>query len=379
MSGWEQAISAWRARWHVPSDVVLCEGDLRLPLDLDDRLHRALLRARLNRASRVELREAGRCDELAWAGRACELLVPLILARSQPTEDRPHTALSTAVARADALVPGYSALLHAQLFGHPLRFDEILTDHVPRLLDNVEDYVVLWWFRRHHDTTRPDTDHHLELCLRLAEPGEYGAAAARLAHWAAELSVQGLLAHVNLGVYQPQHGRYGHGTVMAAAEAVFAADSTAAAAQITMATRAGIPSQAVAAASMANLAACFAPTPVEGCRWLINLLPQEEGKLDRALRDAALPLATPSDDRAALRTYPGGAIVAAAWDRRRVALATYRDRLAEDRDPATVLRSLLHDHHVRAVAADPGGERVTNRLARIAAQRQISLISRESQ
>lgn len=379
MPAWEQAISAWRARWHVPSDVVLCEGDLRLPLDLDDRLHRALLRARLGRASRVELREAGRSGELAWAGRACELLIPLTLARAQPVEDRPHTALSAAVARGDALMPGYSALLHAQLFGHPLRFDEILTDHLPRFLDNVEDHVVLWWFGRHHDTTRPDTDHHLGLCLRLAEAGEYGTVAARLAHWAAELSVQGLLAHLSLGAYQPQHGRYGHGTVMAAAEAVFAADSTAAAAQITMTTHAGIPSQAVAAVSMANLAASFAHTPVEGCRWLIDLLPQEQGKLDRALRDAALPLATPSEDRAALRTYPGGEIVAAAWDRRRVALAAYRDRLAEDRDPATVLRSLLHDHHVRAVAVDPGGERVTNRLARAAAQRQISLIRRGRQ
>jgi lantibiotic biosynthesis protein len=166
---------------------------------------------------------------------------------------------------------------------------------------------------------------------------------------------------------------------MAAAEVVFAADSTAVQAQITMATHAGIPSQALAAVSMANLAACFAPTPVEGCRWLIDLLPQEQGKLDRALRDAVLPLATSFDDRTALRTYPGGEIVATAWDRRRVALAAYRDRLAEDYDPAAVLRSLLHDHHVRAVAVDPGGERLTNRLARAVAQRQIALIPREKQ
>lgn len=379
MPTWEKALSTWRTRWQVPSDVVLCEGDLRLPLDLDDRLHRALLRARLDRASRVELREAGRSGELAWAGRACELLVSLTAARSQPSEDRPRTTLSATVAQDDALVPGYSALLHAHLFGHPLRFDEILTDHLPRLLGNVEDHVVLWWFRRHHDTTRPDADHHLRLCLRLAEPGNYGIVAARLAGWAAELSAQGLLAHLNLGVYQPQHGRYGHGTAMAAAEAVFATDSTAAQAQITMTTRAGIPSQAIAAASLANLAACFAPTPAEGFQWLIDLLPQEQGKLDRALRDVALLLATPFGDRAALRAYPGGEIVAAAWDRRWVALAAYRDRLAEDRDPAAVLRSLLHDHHVRAVAVDLGGERVTNRLARAAAQRQIALIRRGRQ
>lgn len=373
MPAWEKTLSAWRSRWRVPSTVVLCEGELRLPLDLDHRLHRVLLRTRLDRAGRVELREAGDQSDVAWVGRACELLVPLTLARPHAGGDRPRTALSATVARGDALLPGHSALLHAQLFGHPMRFDEILTDHLRRLLNEITDHMVSWWFRRHHDTIRPETDHHLGLYLRLPGPEDYGAAAMLIANWVAELRAMGLLAHLNLGTYQPQNGRYGHAK---AVEDVFTADSAAAVAEITMSTRAGIPSQAIAAASMTDLAACFATCPEVGCRWLIDLLPQEQGRLERSLRDAALMLAGTADDRAALSAHPGGESVAAAWDQRRVALAAYREQLAEERDPATVLRSLLHDHHVRAVGVDPDRERVTNRLTRTAALRQIALIRR---
>ncbi|MGH3930024.1 MAG: thiopeptide-type bacteriocin biosynthesis protein, partial [Pseudonocardiaceae bacterium] len=228
-----------------------------------------------------------------------------------------------------------------------------------------------------HDTTRPDSDHQLRLYLRLPGSVDYGAAAMLLANWVAELRALGLLAHLNLGTYQPQHGRYGHDAAMAA-EQVFATDSAAALAEMAMTTRVGIPSSAIAASSMADLAACFAALPEIGCRWLIDLLPQEKGRLQRSLRDAALLLVGADDNRAALRAHPGGAAVAESWDQRRVALAAYRERLADERDPVTVLRSLLHDHHVRVVGVDPDRERVANRLARVVAQRQIALIHRDT-
>lgn len=377
MPAWEKTLSAWRARWRVPSAAVLCQGELRLPLNLDDRLHRVLLRTRLDRAGRVELRETGDQSDLAWAGLPCELLVPLTVARPQAAGDYPRTERPAAVARGEALLPGHSAILHAQLFGHPMRFDEILTDHLPRLLNHVADDMLSWWFRRYHDTTGPDADHHLGLYLRLAGTEDYGGVARLLAHWAADLSGQGLLAHLNLATYQPQNGRYGHGTTMAV-EDVFAADSTAALAEIRFATRTGIPSPAIAAASMADLAASLATVPEVGWRWLTDLLTQEQGKQDRSLRDSTMLLAGTADGRAALSTHPGGETVAAAWDHRRVALAAYREQLTEERDPATVLRSLLHDHHVRAIGVDPDRERVINRLARTAALRQIALIRRRT-
>lgn len=87
---WETALDAWRRRLRAPAAVVLCQSELRLPLDLDHPAHRALLRARLGRDGRVELREAPTPADLAWLGRAHELLISLRLARPRPAEQQPQ-------------------------------------------------------------------------------------------------------------------------------------------------------------------------------------------------------------------------------------------------------------------------------------------------
>lgn len=66
---------------------------------------------------------------------------------------------------------------------------------------------------------------------------------------------------------------------------------------------------------------------------------------------------------------PGGTSLVLAWERRRSALAAYRNQLGRQRDPRPVLRSLLHMHHVRTLGVTPERERVTHRLARAAALR----------
>ena len=370
--GWESALEAWRLRLRVPAAIVLCEGELRLPLNLDHQLHRALLRARLGRAREVELREAPGPGDLAWIGRACEFLLPLRLAsRSAAGQQRAAVTPPRTVARGAGHLPGISPWLHAQIHGHPDRQDEILTDHLSRLLGSWDD-PPLWWFSRHREMTRPGASQHLGLYLRLPAPAEYGAAAARVGRWAAVLRGCGLMPHLELCTYYPETGRYGHAAAMAAAEEVFAADSAAALAQIAVTARSGTPPQAVTAASLADLACSYASTAREGMLWLIRQLPREQGSLERSLRDAALDLADPRDERAALRAMPGGENVVAAWERRRASLAAYRTRLAGQRDPLTVMRSLLHMHHVRSLGADPDRERASNRLARAAALHQIA-------
>lgn len=374
-STWDSALTAWRDRWQVPASVLLVEGEQRLPLDLDDRHDRMLLRRRLDRSSNVILRETGDHQDHAWAGRVCEFLVPLTAAR--PVDDRPRTAAHRTITRSDAQLPGNTAVLRADLRGHPWRFNDILTTYLPHLLNAVEDHTERWWFSRHHDSTRPDSDQYLVLSLRLQDPGQYGAAAARLADWAAQLRDAGLLADLALGTYQPP-GTYGHGPGNeAAAEEVFAADSAAALAQLHWASGTGLPIQAAAAASMADIAASLTPGPEAGYRWLCDLLPQEHGKLDRSLREAALRLAG-IDPLTELNMLLGGQPVATAWQRRRDALAAFRDQHDSGPEPAIVLRTLLHEHHLRGVGVDPGAERLTNRLARAVAQRQVALLSRRN-
>ncbi|MFB4284830.1 lantibiotic dehydratase [Nonomuraea sp. MTCD27] len=367
---WDKHLAAWRERWRVPSWVVLYQQEARLPLDLDARLDRLLLRTRLDRAGQVELREHPRGD---WTGRACEFLATLTAAPSARRGPAPPAVLERPVTM---LMPGAGDLLHAQLHGHPARYDEILTCHLPRLLQALD--LERWWFRRHRDTLRPDSLQQLWLYLQLSGPDQYTATTAHLADFAAHLQAQGLLARLCLAAYQPQTGRYGPGTALAASYQVAAADSAAALAQITMAARSGLPAQAIAAASMADLAAGLAPSPGAGYGWLVNQLPREYGELDRTLRDTSLLLAEPSDLYRALRDRPGGEEVARAWTVRRAALNVYRAELSRcRRAPITVLRSLLHDHHVRALGVDPDLEGVTNRLVRAAALRGLALAQQD--
>jgi thiopeptide-type bacteriocin biosynthesis protein len=366
-SRWGTALASWRQRWRVPARVVLCHGELRLPLDLDQELDRALLRTRLERAERIDLHEDSTAQGQGWIGRPAELLIPMTsimpLPRRLPVTAPPGTVLR----------PGGSALVYAQLVGNPARFDEILVRHLPSFIDEIADLVKLWWVRRHRDLIRLEADQHLAVFVRLAAVEHYGPVAARLAEFAAGLQSRGLPAQITLVSYSQHSGRFGEGPALQAVEQVFATDTVAAIAQLTMAEAAGLPAQALAAASMAQLAAAFAPDPEYGCRTLIRCLKQEGGALERTLRDHALDLADPAGDFQALRALPGGEAVAAAWRTRDVALAAYYRSLAEQRDPATVLHTLLHEHHVRAVGVDPEFEKVSGRLARAAALRRLAL------
>lgn len=379
LSDWEAALEAWRRRLRVPAAVVLRETDLRMPLDLGYPLHRALLRSRLDRAREVELQEAPASADLAWIGRAHELHLLLRLARPRAAERKPRAPSPVhAVARGAGHLPGHSPWLYAQLHGHPDHQDEILIEYLPRLVDDWEN-LPLWWFRRHCDTSRPDSEQYLSLYLQLPSPDSFGEAAARVGDWAAGLRDCGLVPHLQLATYHPEAGRYGHAGAMAAAEKAFAADSAAALAQIRLAVRTGLPPEAVTAASLVDLAIAYGETPAEGLHWLIDHLPQERGKLDQKLRDAALRLADPRDEWAALRGEPGGQDVTLAWQRRRAVLVAYRTQLARQGNPYTVLRSLLHLHHVRAVGVAPDRERVGHRLARAAALRQTAHGRRDGQ
>lgn len=367
--GIEETLRAWRQRWRVPARVILCHGELRLPLDLDQKLDRTLLLAQVKRAGRIELQEDGPPGGQNWIGRPAELLIPMT-ATTPPARPLPAIAPPGALLR-----PGDSAVLHAQLVGNPARFDEILTAHLPRLVDNLDGLIGPWWVRRHRDMIRPETDQHLAVCMRLTGPDRYGPVAAALAAFAADLETRGLPGHLTLASHSQHPARYGEGPALAAAEKLFAADTRTAIAQIAMAHASGIPAQALAAASMAYLAASFAPDPCSGYRALVGCLRQEHGPLDRQLRDHALGLAAPDGDYRALRTLPGGEEVAAAWSARGAALTTYHQTLAQQREPGTVLRTLLHEHHIRAVGVDPTFEKETGRLARAVALRHLALAS----
>lgn len=365
-SDWDKAFTAWRERLHVPEHIALVETDQRLPLDLTHPVHRRLLRSRLDDARRLELRETADVDAHGWIGRPHEIL--LSFARTHPDDVHTLPTPTTVMNPDDAHLPGTGTVLCAHLHAHPQRYSEILARHLPLLLAEFGATVPLWWFTRHREMSRPEADQQLILYLDIG-PSAYGVAAERIGAWATALRRQRLASHLVLATYEPQTGRYGDGPALDAAHAVFATDSAAAVTQIRMADQSSTLPQALAAASIVDLATQFAASTEQGLDWLVEHLPQDHGRLERALRDHALDLADPYATRASLRSLPGGAEVTAAWQARATALAAYREQLVRRRDPLTVLPSLLHLHHVRALGVDPDRERITKRLARTCALR----------
>lgn len=361
---WENAFTTWRDRLRVPMQVAVIEYDQRLPLDLSHPVHLRVLRAHLDNARRVELREVPDGDAHGWIGRAHEIW--LSLGRSEPDTahaPRPRPVTSPGAGRH---LPGSGGVLHAQLHAHPRRYDEILRHHLPHLLAAFGEKPPTWWFTRHRETARPEADQHLDVTLHLPQ-GAYAVAAQHVGAWADSLHRTGLASGLVLAPYQPQTGRFGGEAAMDAAHQVFAADSAAALVQIQLTERTEIIApQALTAASALNLVAHLAPSTAEAEQWLVHNLPQGTGRLDRTLRSQTLGLAGP-DAVSVLGPLPGGPQVAAAWQARAAAVAAYRNTVAGERDPLTVARSLLHQHHVRALGVSPTAEATTLRLVRTVA------------
>ncbi|MFI1013045.1 lantibiotic dehydratase [Streptomyces sp. NPDC020965] len=361
MADWGKALDQWRARLRVPDHIAMVENDQQLSLDLDQQIHRALLRACVDRTRLVELRETTGPRDQAWIGRPHQLLIPL--ANPTPAGTVP---LPCGSAVADHLQPGGPTVLFARLFAHPSRHDEILTRHLPDLLDTF-GVAPTWWFQRHRDTTHPGSVPHLALYLTLPTLNDYGPASQLLHVWAESLHRQCLAPGLELATYQPHSGRYGHGPVLDAVHQVFAADSAAGVAQVRAVAGDPAMGQALTAASMVDLAVQFTGDPGQAADWLTSTLPQEQGPLPRERTALAMALADP--ERTALLALPGGTEVASAWRQRAAALTAYREQLAIPFDRESVLRSLLHQHCIRALPIDPDHERATNRLARTCALR----------
>jgi thiopeptide-type bacteriocin biosynthesis protein len=369
---WRDALTGWRRRYRLPDAVFLVEADNRLRLDLDQELHQLLLRSRLDRRGNATLDEAPAANAFGWlGGRSHEVVVPLTSTQPTVTSAFSKAATSIAVTARDlAQLPGCSTCLYAKLYLHPARFCEVLR-RVSSLMTRWGHRPPPWWYLPYLDP-----EPHLRLRLRLSTAQAYGRAVQRVGAWAVELRRDGLVGRVQLDTYYPETGRYGSGPAMACAENAFAADSAVALAEMQMADQTAMPLDAITAAGLVDLAVSFAGSVDSGMSWLIRNLAHEPAPPNRPAHAAAMRLADPVDDWAAMRATPGGDAVLVTWHQRAEALAGYREQLAEQRDPLTVLPSLMHLHHVRTLGIDPERERLGRRLARAAALRWLAITDR---
>lgn len=360
---WAAAMTKLREHLGLPASVHVGEADRLLRLSLDEPMDMALLRAHLDAVGPAAVvAEAPTAADHGWlAGRAHEIVFPLASAA-------PPAAAPAVLARSAPLplieperdeLPG-SRLLSVKLYAAPEVHDALLIGHLPDLLAAWGDRPPPWWFIRYRDPAP-----HVRLRLRLPHPEDYGAAARHVGVWAAGLRRHGLIGDLVLDTYHPETARYGSGPALQAAEALFAADSAAALAQLrAVATSRAVHPQALTAASMVDLVAAMTGTRPAAMRWLIDHpRPAPDSPCDRAVLQQAMSLADP--DGAELRGLPAGPSVTAAWHTRTAAGAAYSDLLTGTHlDPASVLVSLLHLHHIRVLGIDPESERMSLRLAR---------------
>ncbi|GAA1928160.1 lantibiotic dehydratase [Streptomyces sodiiphilus] len=369
---WTRTVALLRDRLGLPAWVSVGDADRLLRLNLDEAMDVDLLRAHLDQATRsaesVTIAEAPTPADHGWSdGRPHEIVVPLAAARpSAPAPaivTRVATAAAPLIGTEHGVLPG-GQVLFAKLYGDPTHINAVLTGRLSRLLTELGHPT--WWFIRYRHPRS-----HLRLRFHL-HPEHYGPAVAALGAWAAELRRHGLTGDLDLSTHRPEIARYGPGEAMDAAHELFTADSAAAVAQIrALAAARDIYPRALTAASMINLAAAMTGGRSVGMRWLLDRRPSRTvGALPREAVRQAIHLADPADDYTALRSVAEGELIAEAWQNRHRAAARYAASLARTPDapaPETVLVSLLHMHHIRAVGIDADGERITDRVARAVA------------
>ncbi|RAY15000.1 lantibiotic dehydratase [Actinomadura craniellae] len=356
-NGWDHGLTAWREQTGLPLRVYAGDGDRRLGLDLAEPAHRAVLRSLLRPDATLTLRAAPAPDASGWIdGRAHEIVIPLASTR-EPAPPPRLPRHPRVPGRDHGHLPGSPGRFYLKLYSHPGGQNAILLRHLPHLVDALDGQAT-WWFLRYRDP-------HDHLRLRLTVPAARSAAVtARLADWSDRLRQAGLVGRVQWDTYFPEEGRFGAGATMAVAEAYFAADSTAALAQLAIADRGDTDPQALTAASILDITAGLLGSPAAATRWLIDHACTTTPAPARPLYRQAVTLADP--DQHQVSALPGGDHLLACWARRRQKLRAYR-ALTDARSARELLPDLLHLHHTRMAGLDLPGERRCLHLARAAA------------
>ncbi|MGH3851933.1 MAG: lantibiotic dehydratase [Pseudonocardiaceae bacterium] len=356
-----QVLDRWRHRWGCLDVVELRDADRTLRLTLDEPAHATLLHAHLKRHGQAILYAATSAAEFGWIdGHTHEIALPLVTTRAPAPN--PLRGCLPEMTNTHGHLPGSldATWLSVKIYTHPERMNEIITEHLPTLLGPLDTGPSSWWLRyRSHQ----ETD-HLRLRVR-TDRDHYATCTNAVGEWTQRMRQTGMVGRLAIDTYYPEIGRYGHGEAMDAAEKVFAADSHLVATALRELPATAAHPTALAAANMVGIVHGFLGGLADAMEWLVARTVPSTPATDRAVTDQAIRLAT---DMGALREVPGwAAAVDRVWQARADALAAYRKQLPPDADLDSVLESLLHMHHNRAIGIDPDGERTCRRLARQAA------------
>jgi thiopeptide-type bacteriocin biosynthesis protein len=363
-------LSSWRARWQVPRYVYLSFGDNRLLLDLEDEAQAGELRVELTRladGAQLVLQEALPAPEHAWVrgpdGRfVTELMIPLVLRAEQDSvSDRaPQPRPPPPATAADRLRPPGSEWLFAKLYCPRAFEDDLLTGPVAELCQQALAIGAAddWFFIRY-----ADPDPHLRIRFRGSAERLTGELFRDICAWASRPMSEGLWTRLCFDTYDREVERFGGVAGMAAAEAIFGADSRGVVEMLRL-SRGGlleIDKTSLAVLSLDDLLAGLGLNEADRVGWCRERVPSRSAASDeyRRRKDRLRRLLV---DPEQIRAEPGGDALIRVLAERKQELATIGrqlDRLAAVEELSqprnTLLRSYVHLHCNR-LGIDPSAE-----------------------
>jgi thiopeptide-type bacteriocin biosynthesis protein len=367
-----EALARFRERWSLPRYVYLAIGDNRLLLDLENPDHAEELRAELARiadAGAVMLQEALPGPEHAWAqgpdGRyLTELVIPLVLRPPpngssvlQASGGDQATRTTTAASAFTRSRPPGSDWLFVKVYCPRVLEEELLVGAVRDFCDEISRAGLSdgWFFVRYSD---PDS--HIRLRFRGDPNRLVSRLMPELCSWCADLMADGLCQRFAFDTYDREVERYGGPSGMAAAEALFTAESPAAVDLLALLRSTPSLDRLIATvASIDDLLASLGLGEIERLDWYRNRV---TSRLPGAkeFREHKADLRTFLSSIQGLSKMPVGDDLTQIFDQRRRLLAPVAARFVELDDRGelikprgTILQSVVHMHCNRLADNDP--------------------------
>ncbi len=244
-AAFRSSLEAWRKDWDVPPLVSLTVGDNRLILDLDQDMEAGELKAEIQKLEAFQsivVQEVLPALDETWLQGAeghyySELVVSLILRPQVKPPAGARTSISTSASdspqasRAEPaprsrLYPPGSEWLFVKLYCPRNLENDVIPASMLMFAENAvaAGLADSWFFIRY-----ADPDSHIRLRFHGSPSKLSGQLFSMLSAWAAELMAQGTCLKFAFDTYDSEIERYGGAAGMAAAEALFAADSKCAA------------------------------------------------------------------------------------------------------------------------------------------------------
>lgn len=384
-AAWAPQVHQWQQRRRVPRNVLLCRGDHRIAVDLDNPLHLMLFRDELRRMPGLKVMERfGGAASNDWfrgpdGPHACELVFPVFRrtgARRHATpRSGPDLDDTTATARkatqgmhgtpgaAPRHLPG-GQWLYAKLYVPEHHQPAVLARHLGRLTGPALASIAgidTWFFLRYADPAP-----HLRLRFHGKPEALWSELLPALRTWTEELTDAGLLSRLTLDTYEPEVHRYGGPAALAHAEHFFHADSIVVLGQLSqpLHRRAELRPVSLAALGILDILShlCTASEALQllGGEPVLAL----RGTVQRSEKQALSALL---DERG--RAQPPA--IGTGWEARRTALRGLRDALRRravgeggSAGLPAVAQSLAHMHCNRFLGLDRDAEMLAHATAR---------------